>query len=142
MGKIKATFEEFKEFISKGNIIDMAVGVVIGNSFKAIITSLVDNIIMPLVGLLLGGKSFASLSITFRDANIAYGLFIQNIVDFLIVAACLFVTLKVITTLTKIRKKKEEEEAAAEAAAEPPAKADDVVLLEEIRDLLKEQKNG
>jgi len=138
MGKIKATWNEFKEFISKGNIIDMAVGVIIGNSFKAIITSLVDNIIMPLVGLLMGGKSFASLSFTFREATVAYGIFIQNIVDFLIVAACLFVTLKVITTLAKIRKKKEEEA----AAEEPAKKSDDVVLLEEIRDLLKEQKNG
>ncbi len=138
MGKIKATLAEFREFISKGNILDMAVGVIIGNSFKAIVTSLVDNIIMPLVGLLLGGKSFAALSFTFREATVAYGIFIQNIVDFLIVAACLFVTLKVIATLSNIRKKKEEEE----AAAEPPVKADDVVLLEEIRDLLKEQKNG
>ena len=136
--KIKATFAEFRDFISKGNILDMAIGVIIGNSFKAIVTSLVDNIIMPLIGLILGGKSFASLSITFREANIAYGQFIQSIVDFLIVAACLFVTLKVITTLSSLRKKKEAEE----AAATPPAKSDDVLLLEEIRDLLKEQKNG
>lgn len=138
MGKLKATLQEFKEFISKGNIIDMAVGVVIGNSFKAIVTSLVDNIIMPLVGLVLGGKSFEALSFTFRNATVKYGIFIQNVVDFLIVAVCMFFTLKVITTLSKLRKKKEEEE----KAAEPPAKSDDVVLLEEIRDLLKEQKNS
>ncbi len=136
MGKVKATWNEFKEFISKGNIIDMAVGVIIGNSFKAIVTSLVDNIIMPLIGLILGGKSFETLSITFGEAKVEYGIFIQNVVDFLIVAACLFVTLKVITTLATIRKKKEAEE----AAAEPPVKPDDVVLLEEIRDLLKEKK--
>ncbi|MBQ8893303.1 MAG: large-conductance mechanosensitive channel protein MscL [Clostridia bacterium] len=138
MGKIKATLNEFKEFISKGNIIDMAVGVVIGNSFKAIVTSLVDNIIMPLVGLLLGGKSFEALSFTFGAATVKYGIFIQNIVDFLIVAACMFVVLKVIATLGKLRKKKEEEE----KAAEPPKKSDEVLLLEEIRDLMKEQKNG
>ncbi len=138
MGKLKATMHEFKEFISKGNIIDMAIGVVIGNSFKAIISSLVDNMIMPLIGLLLGGKDFESLSITIGQAKIEYGLFIQNIVDFFIIAACLFMILKVITTLSKLRKKKEEEE----KAAEPPAKSDDVLLLEEIRDLLKDQKNG
>lgn len=138
MGKLKATLNEFKEFISKGNIIDMAIGVVIGNSFKAIVSSLVDNIIMPLVGLALGGKNFEALSVTIGQAKIQYGLFIQNIVDFLIIAACLFITLKVITSLGNLRKKKEEEE----KAAEPPAKSDDIVLLEEIRDLLKEQKNG
>ncbi|MBQ6823794.1 MAG: large-conductance mechanosensitive channel protein MscL [Clostridia bacterium] len=138
MGKIKATLNEFKEFISKGNIIDMAIGVVMGNSFKAIVTALVDNIIMPLVGLALGGKDFSSLSITYKEAVIEYGVFIQNIIDFLIVAVCLFVTLKIITTLGKLRKKKEEEE----KKEEPPKKSDEVLLLEEIRDLMKEQKNG
>lgn len=138
MGRLKATLNEFKEFISRGSIIDMAVGVVIGNSFKAIITSLVDNIIMPLVGLILGGKKFSALSITFGEATIAYGVFIQNIVDFLIVAVCLFFTLKVITTLSKLRKKKEEEE----KAEEPPVKSDEVLLLEEIRDLMKDKNNG
>ncbi len=133
MGKLKATMQEFKDFISKGNIIDMAIGVIIGNSFKAIVTALVDNIIMPLVGLALGGKDFASLTITIGQAKIAYGLFIQSVVDFFIIAVCLFVALKVITTLSKLRIKKEEEE----KAAEPPAKSDEVLLLEEIRDLLK-----
>ncbi len=137
MGKAKATWNEFKEFISKGNIIDMAIGVIVGNSFKAIITALVDNIIMPLIGLALGGKDFKTLAVTIGQAKIEYGLFIQSVVDFFIIAACLFVALKVITTLATIRKKKEAEE---EAAAEPPAKPDDVVLLEEIRDLLKEKK--
>ena len=70
MGKLKQTLLEFKDFISKGNIIDMAIGVVIGNSFKAIISALVDNIIMPLIGLVLGGKNFSSLSITYKDAVI------------------------------------------------------------------------
>ena len=131
MGKLKQTLLEFKDFISKGNIIDMAIGVVIGNSFKAIISALVDNIIMPLIGLVLGGKNFSSLSITYKDAVIEYGIFIQNVIDFLIVAVCLFITLKVITTLGSLRKKKEE-----------PKKSDEVLLLEEIRDLMKEQKNG
>ena len=134
---MKKFFKEFKEFIAQGNILDMAVAFVMGTAFKAIVTSLVDNIIMPLVGILIG-KNFYELNFVVRGATIEYGIFIQNIVDFLIVAACLFVTLKVITTLAKIRKKKEEEA----AAEEPAKKSDDVVLLEEIRDLLKEQKNG
>ena len=137
MGKLKQTLLEFKDFISKGNIIDMAIGVVIGNSFKAIISALVDNIIMPLIGLVLGGKNFSSLSITYKDAVIEYGIFIQNVIDFLIVAVCLFITLKVITTLGSLRKKKEEPK-----AEEEPKKSDEVLLLEEIRDLMKEQKNG
>ena len=137
MGKLKQTLIEFKDFISKGNIIDMAIGVVIGNSFKAIISALVDNIIMPLIGLLLGGKNFASLSITYKEAVIEYGIFIQNIIDFVIVAVCLFITLKVITTLGNLRKKKEEPK-----EEEEPKKSDEVLLLEEIRDLMKEQKNG
>ena len=137
MGKLKQTLLEFKDFISKGNIIDMAIGVVIGNSFKAIISALVDNIIMPLIGLVLGGKDFSSLSITYKDAVIEYGIFIQNVIDFLIVAVCLFITLKVITTLGSLRKKKEEPK-----AVEEPKKSDEVLLLEEIRDLMKEQKNG
>lgn len=136
MGKVKATWNEFKEFISKGNIIDMAIGVIVGNSFKAIVTALVDNIIMPLIGLALGGKDFKTLAVTIGQAKIEYGLFIQSVVDFFIIAACLFVALKVITTLSALRKKKEEEEAVAEV----PAKPEDVALLEEIRDLLKEKK--
>ena len=134
---LKTTFSEFKDFIMQGNIIDMAIGVIIGNSFKSIVSSLVDNMIMPLIGLLLGGKNFGSLSLTIRDAEIKYGLFIQNVVDFLIIAACLFVMLKIYTYLSKLRKNKEEEE---EEKADPPQKSEDILLLEEIRDLLK--KNG
>lgn len=136
--KKSSTWSEFKEFIFRGNIIDMAIGVIIGNSFKAIVTALVENIIMPLVGLALGGKDFIKLSIKVKSEEIMVGVFIQSIIDFLIIAACLFVMLKTITTLAKLRKKKEEEE----KAAEPPKKSDEVLLLEEIRDLMKEQKNG
>lgn len=134
---LKTTFSEFKDFIMQGNIIDMAIGVIIGNSFKSIVSSLVDNMIMPLIGLLLGGKNFEALSLTIKDAEIKYGLFIQNVVDFLIIAACLFVMLKIYTYLSKLRKNKEEEE---EEKADPPQKSEDILLLEEIRDLLK--KNG
>ena len=125
---MKKFFNEFKEFISKGNVIDLAVGVVIGTAFSKIVSSLVDNIIMPLVGLIIGGVDFSGLSIKFQGASIKYGLFIQNIVDFLIVAFCIFLVVKLFERF----KKKEEEEI--------PKKSDEVLLLEEIRDLLKKKK--
>lgn len=120
--------KEFMTFISKGNVIDLAVGVVIGGAFGKIVSSLVDDIIMPLVGIIIGGIDFSSLTWTIGDAKLAYGMFIQNVIDFLIVAACIFVFIKVIN---KFKRKKEE------APAEPPKKDEQIVLLEEIRDLLK-----
>ena len=121
--------KEFKEFISKGNVIDLAVGVIIGGAFGKIVSSLVDNILMPLIGLLLGGINFSTLSIKVKDAVINYGLFIQNIIDFLIIALCVFLMIKAINKMTSLKKKKEEPK-----KEEKPA---DVKLLEEIRDLLK-----
>ena len=123
--------KEFKEFISRGNVIDLAVGVVVGGAFGKIVTSLVNDIIMPLVGIILGGIDFTGLTLNVKDATIAYGAFIQNIIDFLIIAACIFLFVKAINKLTK---KKEEEK-----KEEVVVKAEDVVLLEEIRDLLKEK---
>ena len=135
---MKKFFGEFKEFISKGNVIDLAVGVVIGNAFGKIVTSLVDNIIMPLVGLLLGGLDFTGLTIKFHGASIKYGLFIQNVVDFLIVAFCIFIVIKTMNTLdkkVKAKAKKEEEK----KKEEKPELTKDQELLVEIRDLLKKQ---
>ena len=123
--------KEFKEFISKGNVIDLAVGVVIGGAFGKIVTSLVDNILMTLIGLLIGGLDFSALSVKVKDAEIGYGLFIQNVVDFLIVALCIFFVVKL---MAKFKKKKEEE---PEAPAEP---SEEVLLLREIRDSLKKNK--
>lgn len=130
--------KEFKEFISRGNVVDMAVGVIMGSAFGKIVTSLVNDIIMPLVGVLIGGIDFTSLSFKIQDASVKYGSFIQNIVDFLIVAICIFIFVKIINKLNTIdvlHKKKKEE-----AAKEEVKKSDEVVLLEEIRDLLKKQK--
>ncbi len=124
--------KEFKEFISKGNVIDLAVGVIIGGAFGKIVSSLVDNILMPLIGLLLGGINFSTLSIKVKDAVINYGLFIQNIIDFLIIALCVFLMIKAINKMTSLKKKKEEPK-----KEEKPEKPADVKLLEEIRDLLK-----
>mgnify|MGYP003421343443 CR=1 FL=1 len=127
--------KEFKKFISKGNVIDLAVGVVIGTAFGKIVSSLVDNIIMPLVGIIIGGIDFTSLSIKIKDSTIQYGIFIQNVVDFLIVAFCIFMFVKAINVLTTKAKKKEEKE----EAKEEEKKSDEVILLEEIRDLLKKK---
>ncbi|MBQ8218913.1 MAG: large-conductance mechanosensitive channel protein MscL [Bacilli bacterium] len=126
------TIKEFKEFISRGNIVDMAVGVIIGGAFGKIVTSLVNDVIMPLVGLLLGGLDFTSLTWKVKDASINYGMFIQNIVDFLIVAACIFFMIKVISRFKKKEEKMEEEATVKED--------EQVVLLREIRDLLSKKK--
>lgn len=128
---------EFKEFIMQGNVVDLAVGVIIGGAFGKIVTSLVNDILMPLIGILIGGLDFSNLSIDVLDAKVMYGSFIQNIIDFLIVAFCIFIFVKAINRVTeKLKKEKEEEEAAEEEAK----KSEEVALLEEIRDLLKNNK--
>lgn len=127
--KLNKTVSEFKEFIAQGNVMDMAVGVIIGGAFGKIVTSLVNDILMPIVGVLIGGLDFTSLQIQVGTATVKYGNFIQNVVDFLIVAACIFSMLKVLATF-KLNKE--------EVAEEEPEKDESVLLLEEIRDLLKE----
>lgn len=129
-------FKEFKQFIARGNVMDLAVGVIIGNAFSKIVTSLTNNILMPLVGVVIGGFDFSNLSYTFniwnRTVDLKYGEFIQNTVDFLITAFCIFVMIKIVN---KIFNKKEE------SKDEPKelVKSDEVKLLEEIRNLLKEK---
>ena len=125
---MKKLFAEFKEFISKGNVIDMAVGVVIGSAFSKIVTSLVNDIIMPLIGIIIGGLDFTSLSIKIKDSEILYGSFIQNIVDFLIIAACIFTVIKI---MNKFKKQK------PVGTPKPVETPEDIKLLTEIRDLLK-----
>ena len=127
---MKKILKEFKEFISKGNVIDMAVGVIIGSAFSKIVTSLVNDIIMPLIGVIIGGLDFTSLSIKIKDSEILYGSFIQNIVDFLIIAVCIFTVIKI---LNRFKKKKEE-------VPTPIETPEDIKLLTEIRDLLKKHK--
>ena len=121
-------FKEFKDFAMRGNVMDMAVGVIIGGAFGSIVSSLVDDILMPLIGVIIGGIDFSGLSIKVGGAAIKYGMFIQNVIDFLIVAFCVFMIVKF---LEKFKKKEEEK---------PVAKSDEVKLLEEIRDLLKTNK--
>ena len=127
--------KEFKEFIKRGNVMDLAVGVIVGGAFSSIVTSLVNNILTPILGIFLGGIDFSGLSITIKNANINYGMFIQSIIDFLIIAFCIFIMIKVINKMMSVGKKEEEKSA-------PEKKPEDIQLLEEIRDLLKEQKTS
>jgi large conductance mechanosensitive channel len=129
--------QEFKEFAIKGNVVDMAVGVIIGAAFGKIVTSLVTDVVMPPIGVLIGGVDFSKLGFTLVDASgtapavvMGYGKFIQTVVDFAIVAAVIFLVVKAINQLKK------RHEAAVEAAPPPPPPAQEV-LLTEIRDLLK-----
>lgn len=124
----KKTFNEFKKFISKGNVIDLAVGVIIGGAFGKIVTSIVNDILMPIIGVIIGGLNFTNLTIKFKDATIAYGNFIQNVIDFLIVSVCIFILVKF---LSKFERKKE--------VTVENKKDEKILLLEEIRDLLKEK---
>ena len=131
-------FKEFKKFISRGNVLDLAVGVIIGSAFSGIVTSLVNNIFTPLIGIVFGGVDFSGLSIPIKEEQILYGAFLQSVFDFLVTAICLFIIVKVCNrfndNLQKINKKnKKEEEKVVEVK-----KSDDIILLEEIRDLLKE----
>lgn len=134
----KGFIAEFKEFAMKGNIIDVAVGMVIGAAFSAIVTSLVNDIITPLLGILIGKVDFSGLSITVGSSQIMYGQFIQSCFSFLLISLSLFICIKAVNKArTALERKKEEEEIAEEAAAPP---AEDIQLLTEIRDLLKEKK--
>ena len=139
--KEKATglLQEFKTFISRGNVIDMAVGVIIGTAFTAIVNSLVKDVVMPVISVITGGVDFTDWKYVITpgteevaECAILYGQFIQNIVNFLLIAVVVFAMVKLLSTLK--RKKKEEAPAAPPA---PPAPPEDVVLLREIRDLLK-----
>ena len=143
--------QEFKTFAMRGNVIDMAVGIIIGGAFGKIVSSIVADIIMPPIGLLVGGMDFADMKCVLKEAvmdgetvvtpevAITYGNFIQVTVDFIIVAFAVFMLVKGVNALATARKKKEEEAKAA-APATPPAPPADIQLLTEIRDLLKSKK--
>ncbi len=136
--------EEFKKFAMRGNVVDMAVGVIIGGAFGKIVTSVVNDLVMPLLGILVGGVNFTDLKLVLKNAviegdkeitpavSLNYGNFLQSTFDFLIIAFSIFLFIKLIN---KLSRKKEEE-----APATPPAPPADIQLLTEIRDLLKEKK--
>ncbi|ASS91364.1 large conductance mechanosensitive channel protein MscL [Aeribacillus pallidus] len=125
--------KEFKEFAMRGNIVDLAIGVIIGGAFNKIVSSLVNDMIMPLIGLLLGGIDFSDLSFKIGDADVKYGMFMQTVVDFLIVVFSIFLFVKVLNKLYRLKKQEEEKEA-------PPSLTKQEELLMEIRDLLKKQQ--
>ena len=120
-----AMMKEFREFAMKGNVIDLAVGVIIGGAFGKIVASLVGDVVMPLVGVLIGGVNFSALAVKVGSATIKYGSFLQTCVDFLIIAWAIFIAVKLINRLKR------------EEPAAPPAPPRQEVLLEEIRDVLK-----
>ncbi|TNE34682.1 MAG: large-conductance mechanosensitive channel protein MscL [Alphaproteobacteria bacterium] len=143
-------FKEFKEFAMRGNVVDMAVGIIIGAAFGTIVKSLVNDVIMPPIGLLLGGVDFTDFFVTLSGGSypslaaakeagavtLNYGAFINTVISFIIVAFAVFLLIKQINRFTK------KEEAKEEAPAEPPAPPREEVLLEEIRDLLKAKNSG
>ena len=147
--KKNGLIQEFKEFIMRGNVIDMAVGVIIATAFGKITTSLVNDVFMPAIGMLIGGIDLSKLNIVLKPAvldeagaeiaaavTLGIGTFLTTIIDFILVALCVFIFVKVIAKMQNVRKK---EEAAAEEEAAPPEPSNEEKLLTEIRDLLKEK---
>jgi large conductance mechanosensitive channel len=126
-GGVMSFLSEFKAFAMRGNVVDLAVAVIIGAAFGKIISSLVDGIIMPLIGLILGGIDISGKTFTVGHAVVKWGLFLQSVIDFTIIGFCIFVVIKLISTLHK-----KEEQA-------PPPPSEEVQLLTEIRDLLKKE---
>lgn len=122
-------WKDFKQFINRGNVMDMAIGVIIGAAFGAIVTSLTNNILMPVIGIVIGGIDFSGLAIKVGDATINYGLFIQSIIDFLIIAFCAFLLTRLVN---KFSKKKEEPK-------KGPTESEKYLM--EIRDILKNSQN-
>ncbi|HHW73313.1 MAG TPA: large-conductance mechanosensitive channel protein MscL [Firmicutes bacterium] len=135
--------QEFKKFALRGNVVDMAVGVIVGGAFGKIVTSLVNDVVMPILGLLVGRVDLTALKIVLRHANdttpelaLTYGAFLQNVLDFLIISFSIFMAIRM---LNKLKKKEEE---APPAPAAPPEPSAEEKLLAEIRDLLKQQAGG
>lgn len=150
---MKKFFEDFKAFAMKGNVVDMAVGVVVGGAFGKIVTSFVNDIITPLLGILLGKMSFTDLkwvikpeiteevdgviTVIEKELSLTYGNFIQQVIDFLIIALSIFTVLRIIMSLKTALEKKEEAAVEEPAPEAPPAPSEELVTLREIRDLLK-----
>jgi len=146
MKKLK-WLDEFKEFISRGSVVDLAVGIIIGSAFTAIVTSFVNDLLMPVIGLILGKINFTSLRIVIAKATetsaevaINYGNFLQKTVDFLLTALAVFIMIKFINQMRRVTEKKKKEEIKEEVKEEVKT-PEDILLLQEIRDLLKDDKN-
>lgn len=133
---------EFKKFISKGNVIDLAVGVIIGGAFGKIVSSLVNDILMPIIGAIIGGIDFSNLSITIGKAKITYGMFIQNVIDFLIIAFCIFIFIRAINKLTDMTHKIEKGKKKDKEEEKEEIQETELSILKEIRDELKTKKKS
>lgn len=136
-GPIKRVGQEFKDFIARGNVIDLAVGIIIGGAFGAVTASLVNDIVTPFVGMIIGGFDFSSLAITVGHAHIKYGSFLQTILNFLIIAICIFALVKLINSIEKAAGVKKTE---VEDTAVKKKESEQLVVLREIRDELKRNK--
>ena len=132
--KLGKGFGDFKKFISRGNVVDMAVGVIIGAAFGKIVTSLVNDMLMPVVGIFLGGVDFSTLSFKIGEAQVKYGAFIQTIIDFIIIAFTIFIVVKL---FERLKRKEEAVESIPTESTESAPPSQEAVLLCEIRDLLK-----
>jgi len=128
--KGKGIIGEFKTFVTKGNVMDLSVGIIVGSAFTAVVTALTSNVLMPIIGVALGGVNFSTLAITFGSASIGYGAFIQAVFNFFIIALTVFLLVKALNVITR---KKEEKK-------EPSKPSDELLVLTEIRDLLKNQQ--
>ena len=137
---MKKILNEFKKFISKGNALDLAVGVVVGGAFSKIVSSLVNDVIMPLIGVIIGGIDFTNLSLKVGEATVNYGMFIQNIIDFLIISFCIFLVVKTLNTLNDMTKKKFVKEEKVEKEEEKVS--EEILLLREINNSLKKQNKN
>ena len=126
----KGLIGEFKIFVTKGNVMDLSVGIIVGSAFTAVVTALTSNVLMPIIGVALGGVDFSTLAITFGKASIGYGAFIQAVFNFFIIAFTVFLLVKGLNVITR---KKEEKK-------EPSKPSDELLILSEIRDLLKKQQ--
>lgn len=131
---MKNLIDEFKQFIMRGNVLDLAVAVIIGAAFGTVVNALTNGILMPLIGAIVGKPSFDQLTLGLGDGVILYGAFITTVVNFLLIAFALFVIIKAVSALQRQR--------AAEPAEDTPAPSDETLLLTEIRDLLRAQAGG
>lgn len=132
---MKKFIEEFKKFALRGNVVDLAVAVVIGGAFGKITSSLVNNIITPLIGVLVGGINFSEMSVMVRAAEVTYGVFLQSIIDFVMIALAIFVAIKLMNNLRRTQDEAPEDK-------KPVEPSEDIKLLREIRDALKERKGA
>lgn len=135
---VRALWNEFKQFAMRGNVVDLAVAVVVGAAFNKIVSSLVDDMLMPVIGILLGRLDLSGLHVRMGDAVVSYGSFLQTVLDFLIIAFAVFMLVRI---LNQTRAALEREAKAEEDAQPPPAPPKEQVLLEEIRDLLRELRD-